>query len=70
MVSLDPDSFVCPEHHQNLTPAVAQQLEEAGTPVVYARKGKRRPFMVIVTCPGDSGAGDEHQVACQGSYRR
>ena len=70
MVTLDPDSYKCPDHGHDLTGQVLELLEEEGTPVAYARKGKSRRFMVIVTCPGGTAPGDKHQLACQGSYRR
>jgi hypothetical protein len=66
-MTLDPDRYECPDHHIDITGLVQEALEELGPPVAY-RPGPR-PFQVIVTCPGTSGAG-AHPLTCTGTQAR
>lgn len=65
---LNPSSYECSEHHTDLTDLVEETLQDDGPPVAYfpLRKTKpARPFQVVVTCPGATGAG-AHQLTCSG----
>jgi hypothetical protein len=66
-MTLDPDRYECPDHHTDLTGLVEEALDDLGPPVAY-RPGPR-PFQVIVTCPGHSGAG-AHPLTCTGTHTR
>ncbi len=66
---LNPSSYVCPEHHMDLTDLVQELLGYDGPPVAYFRLRKTtpgRPFQVIVTCPGANGS-EPHQLTCSGT---
>jgi hypothetical protein len=65
-MTLDPDRYECPDHHTDLTDQVEQAIDELGPPVAYRRD---RPFQVIVTCPGTTGAG-AHPLTCTGTQTR
>ena len=56
---LTPPTYECPTHHVDLTAVVERALEEEGPPVAFGK----RPFRVLVSCPG---AGTAHQLACSG----
>lgn len=60
---LTPATFECPTHHADLTTMVVEALDEEGPPVAYGR----RPFRVLVPCPGD-GTAPAHQQRCSGEY--
>ena len=74
MVTIDPESFACPVHHDvDLTPQVLRTLGEGGPPVAFrglriGRGPREKPFSVPVTCPGDKPDG-EHVQLCVGKYR-
>jgi hypothetical protein len=63
-MTLDPERYVCPVHHIDLTSRVEEELEFEGSPVAY-RSGPRRPFQVIVTC---EGSGTPHTLTCTGTH--
>jgi hypothetical protein len=63
---LNPSHYECPDDHADITALVEQVLEELGPPVAYRRPPGPKPFQVIVTCPGASGAGS-HSVTVTGT---
>lgn len=73
-MELDPESYTCEEHTQNLTAAVLRQLEDE-VPVLSYRIafGKKAPqaapFSVVVECPGTANGNDVHRVKFRGAYR-
>ena len=68
-MNVDPASFTCPTHGHDLTPMVVEALDEQGPPVAFGR-GRRRPFEVLVSCPGATAPDGPHQLACEGRYWR
>ena len=60
---LNPERYECPDHHTDLTGQVEEVLEARGR---RSPTGGRRPFQVIVTCPGTGGAG-AHPLTCTGT---
>jgi hypothetical protein len=64
---LEPDSYRCAEHGDDLTESVRGQLEER-VPVASFGRERWRSFAVVVGCPG---SGSAHEVRCDGrvSYR-
>ena len=42
MLHLDPDTFPCPAHGDELRPLVEEALDEQGPPAAYGRR--KRPF--------------------------
>jgi hypothetical protein len=68
-MTLNPDRYECPEHHTDLTGLVEQAVDELGPAVAYRRAPGPKPFQVIVTCPGASGAGP-HPLTCTGTQTR
>src|SRR5689334_13833807 len=67
-MTLDPDTYECPDHHTDLTSLVEEALELQGPPLAYQRPPGPRQFQVIVTCPGD-GTG-AHSLTCAGQRAR
>jgi hypothetical protein len=72
VITLEPSSYECPEHHTVLTGLVEDALKDDSPPVAYYGLRKTtglRPFQVIVTCRGADGAG-AHQLTCTGTWTR
>jgi hypothetical protein len=68
MVRWEPEAFICPIHPKvDLTPQVAEQMEELGPPVAYdprrllGRRSRHTDFEVVVLCPGDGSEGSGHE---------
>ena len=64
MMELNPPTFSCPTHQQDLTHLVVQTLLE---PPSQPHRPSSGSFSVIVTCPGNSPA-DRHNVTCEGTF--
>lgn len=71
---LDPPQFSCPTHGHDLTPLVIEALDEMPLPSAMRPSRRRGEFEVLVTCPGttrpDAEPEGQHQVPCEGVYRR
>ena len=71
MVQTVPTSFMCREHSTELTEAVlikveAERMRTANSGFRVGGRRSRRPFRVLVDCPG----GDGHQLVFAGSYEK
>jgi hypothetical protein len=72
---VEPDTFTCPVHGVDLTPQVLASLRESRPPVAMpgirvAGRARKKPFAVVVTCPGGEDAETGHAQLCEGQYRR
>jgi hypothetical protein len=71
-IALEPGSYACAEHKQDLTAQVRNALgdDSENIPTAYRRPGASPlPFRVIVTCPGAKETGS-HDLVCTGTYTR
>jgi hypothetical protein len=61
-MELEPADYHCPDHGDDLTEQVRRELSEQ-IPAAFG-SGKRRPFVVIVECPGGGAA---HELRFSGT---
>lgn len=67
-MNLDPASYACTTHGNDLTPLVTEAVDELVPPVAFARRRGPRGFTVIVSCPGTGTQDPAHDLAFDGQY--